>query len=370
MDIIGIVAEYNPFHNGHLYQLNKVKELYPNSIIVLVLNGYFLERGIISLESKEEKTRLALKYGCDIVIENPFVFGSNSADIFASSALELLNAMHINKLVFGSESNDIEYLTNAAKKQLNPEFDKLVKQYLDVGLNYPTALNKAAGTDISEPNDLLAISYIKAIITNNYNIEPIAIKRTNDFHDNTLDSDIVSASNIRERINNNEDINKYIPEGKINRINEELLFNLLKAKILTDKDLSSYLTVDEGIENRLLKVINEVSSIDELVEQVKTKRYTYNRIMRMLIHILIGFKKQDKESLLHNEYVRLLGISNNGQSYINTIKKDMTLPLVTKITNVDSLIKDYEFTAASIYQQLTDDNVLDFEYSNRPKKQD
>ena len=370
MDVIGIVAEYNPFHNGHLYQINKVKELYPNSIIIVVLNGYFLERGIVSLESKEEKTSLALKYGCDIVIENPFVFGSNAADIFAESALELLNVMHINKLVFGSESNDIEHLTNAAKKQLNPEFDSLVKKYLDEGMNYPTALNKAAGTNINEPNDLLAISYIKAIIKNNYSIEPIAIKRTNDFHDNTLDSNIVSASNIRERLLNNEDITKYIPEGKINTINEELFFNLLKAKILTDKNLNEYLTVDEGIENRLIKVINEVSSINELVEQVKTKRYTYNRIMRKLVHILIGYKKQDKEKILHNEYVRLLGISNNGQNYINTIKKDMTLPLVTKMTNIDSLIKDYDFTAASIYQQLTNDNVLDFEYSNKPKKQD
>ena len=106
MEIIGLIAEYNPFHNGHLYQLEKIKELYPDSIIILVLNGYFLERGIPSIETKQEKTRLALKYGVDIVLEHPFIFGSNSADIFASSALELLNCLSVTKLVFGSESGD------------------------------------------------------------------------------------------------------------------------------------------------------------------------------------------------------------------------------------------------------------------------
>lgn len=370
METIGIIAEYNPFHNGHLYQINKIKEIYPESIIVLILNGYFLERGLVSLESKEEKTTLALKYGCDIVIENPFIFGSNSADIFASSALELLNQLHVSKLVFGSESNNINNLVNCAKEQLKPDFDTKVAKYMNEGINYPTALNMASNSNISEPNDLLGVSYIKAILENNYNIEPITIERTNSFHDNNLDDEIVSASNIRKRINNNENISKYIPEGKINSIDNNLLFNLIKTKILTDNDLSKYLTVDEGIENRLLKVINNVNSIEELVNAVKTKRYTYNRIMRMLIHILIGLTKEDKENITNNEYIRILGLTTNGQSYINGIKKEITLPLVSKISNINSLISKYEITAASIYQQLTKDNVLEFEYSGKPKRQD
>lgn len=366
MEIIGIIAEYNPFHNGHLYQINKVKEMYPNSIIIVILNGYFLERGLISLETKEEKTRLALKYGVNLVIELPFVFGSNSADTFAASALELLNELKITKLVFGSESNDINLLKKVAEYQSTKEFKEKLKEYLDQGINYPTALNKANIYSIKEPNDLLGVSYIKTIINNNYPIEPITIKRTNEYHDVTSNDSIISASNIREKYLNNIDIKTYIPEGNLVSINQELFFNILKYKILTEKDLSIYLTVDEGIEYKLKKVINKCHSLDDLINQIKTKRYTYNRIMRMFIHILIGLTKEDKTFLIKNEYIHLLGFDELGQKYINSIKKDTNIPIVTKITNIDSKIKDYEQKAANIYQMLTNEDVLTFEYSNKP----
>lgn len=368
MEIIGLIAEYNPFHNGHLYQINKIKELYPDSLIILILNGYFLQRGIISIESKETKTRLALKYGVDIVIELPFVFGTQSGDYFATYSLELLNELKISKLVFGSESNDIVLLKNIAEEQLKPDFDKKVKEYMNTGINYPTALNKAIGIPLSDPNDLLGVSYIKTIIKNNYNIEPISIKRTNNYHDTLSNDEIISATNIREKINSSIDITPFIPEGNINKINYELFFKLLKYKIITEKDLSIYLTVDEGIDNRLKKVINEVSTLDELINKIKTKRYTYNRLMRMFIHILIGLTKEDNIKLNNNEYIRLLGFNNKAQEYINRIKKDLNIPLITKYTNVDSKIKDYELTAASIYKELTNEDVISFEYSNKPIK--
>ncbi len=370
MDTIGIIVEYNPFHNGHLYMLNKVKEQYPNSKIVIILNGYFLERGLISLETKKEKTELALKYGADLVIELPFVFGSNSADTFASASLYILNKLKVKKLIFGSESNDINILKSVASKQLEPGFDSKLKSYLNEGLNYPTALNKAIGIELTSPNDLLGVSYIKAILKNNYDIEPITLKRTNDYHDNKLNDSIVSASNIRERLNNNEDITKYIPEGKIVNINYDLLFQLLKYKILSDDNLDNYLTVDEGIDNKLKKVINEVSSINELIEKIKTKRYTYNRLMRMFIHILIGYTKEDRLKITNPEYIRLLGFSEDGSIYLNSIKKELDIPLVTKYTHLDSIIKDYELKAASIYEQLTNENVMDFELNNKPIKKE
>lgn len=371
MEVIGLIAEYNPFHNGHLYQLNEIKKRYPNSLIVLILNGYFLERGIVSLESKKEKTHLALKYGVDIVIELPFVFGSNSADTFAEASLELLNEMHVDKLIFGSESNDIDLLYDVAKRQMSEDFDIQVKVYLNQGINYPTALNKAIGIALKEPNDLLGVAYIKAILKNKYDIKPETLKRTNSYHDIESDELIVSASNIREKTKNKQDVNKYIPEGKINIIDEELLFSLIKAKIITEDNLDKYLSVDEGIDNRLKKVIMDANSIEDLVDMIKTKRYTYNRIMRMLMHILIGLTKDDKEKLTHNEYIRILGLNEMGQKHINQIKKDLKIPLVSKFTSVYSKIKDYELRCASLYQMLTNDNVLEFEYANKPlRKQD
>jgi len=369
MDVIGIICEYNPFHNGHVYHIDKIKEMYPNSIIILILNGYFLERGEISIESVESKTKLALDYGVDIVIELPFIFGTNSADIFSNASLELLNELKVNKLIFGSESNDIEKLINLAKKQLNNEYDNKVKIYMDMGLNYPTALNKALGSDISTPNDLLGLSYVKSIIKNNYNIEPITIKRTNDYHDKESNNKIISATNIREKIKNNIDITEFVPNlSYINKVNYDLYFNLLKYKILTDKDLSKYLTVDEGIENKILKVINECNTLEELINKVKTKRYTYNRINRMFIHILIGLTKEDKEKVTKNEYIRLLGFNETGKKYINSIKKDTNIPIVSSLKNINSIIKDYEIKAHNIYNILVNEDILKFEKSNKPIK--
>lgn len=370
MEVIGIIAEYNPFHNGHLYQIEKVKQLYPNAIIIVVLNGYFLERGNISVETKEEKTRLALKYGVDIILELPFVFGSNSADTFASASLEILNAFHITKLVFGSESNDITLLKKIAKKQLESNFDNTLKEQLKKGINYPTAISKSIGISLNTPNDLLAISYIKTILKNNYKIEPISIQRTNDYHDLTSNDSIVSASNIRKKYKEKIDITPYIPEGKLVHINEDLLFTILKYKIITEQDLSIYLTVDEGLDKRLKKVIHTCRNLEELIKEAKTKRYTYNRIMRMFIHILIGFTKEDKKELSHIEYIRLLGFSNIGKEYIHSIKKDASIPIVTKMTSISSKIKKYEISAAQIYELLTNENVMEFENANNPLRKD
>lgn len=146
---------------------------------------------------KKKKHVQLLKYGVDLVVEHPFVFASSSADIFAESAIEILNNLKVKHIVFGSESNDTDKLTRLAKEQL--ENDKFIKKYLDMGVNYPTALNKITSETINKPNDLLAISYIKAIIKNGYDIEYVSIKRTNDFHDLTSNDKIISASNIRNK---------------------------------------------------------------------------------------------------------------------------------------------------------------------------
>ncbi len=366
MDIIGIIAEYNPFHNGHIYHINKIKELYPNSIIILVLNGYFLERGEISIESVKNKTLLALENNVDIVIELPFIFGSNSADIFSDASIELLHYLGVKKIIFGSESGDVNKLYEMANISLNKDYDSKVKEYLKDGVNYPTALNLALKTNISTPNDLLGLSYIKTILKHKYDIEAIAIKRTNDYHDIENDSNIVSASNIRNKIINNEDINKYVPTTKyINIIDYDLYFKLLKYKIINDDNLDKYLTVDEGIDNRLKKIINECNSIDDLINKTKSKRYTYNRINRMFIHILIGLTKKDKEKCLKNEYIRLLGFNDKGKKYINRIKKDTKIPIVSSLKNINSIIKDYDIKAYEIYNMLVDEDVLEFEKSNK-----
>ena len=372
MKVIGIVAEYNPFHNGHLYQINKIKELYPDSLLICIINGYFMQRGEVSILSKEDKVNIALDYGIDIVIELPFVYGTQSADIFGYQAIKLLNSLKIDMLCFGSESNDLELLEKIADTQLNDkEYEMRIKEYLDKGLNYPTALAKALNMEVSvnQPNDLLGISYIKAIKKINKRIKPLTIQRTNDYHDLTSNDSIISASNIRERISNEEAIDKYVPEGvfeRILRVNKQDVYDLLKFKILTDKDLSIYLDVDEGIEFRILKFIKMSNTYDDLVFNLKTKRYTYNKLNRMLIHLLVGLTKKDNLEL-KLDYLKILGFNSKGQDYIKRIRKQIDLP--TKV-NRDSLIYKYELLAAYIYEQITGCKCYQYDYKNIPMKKD
>jgi len=366
MDIIGIICEYNPFHHGHAYHIEKVKEIYPNSLIILVLNGYFLQRGEASILTKEKKVAIALNEKVDIVIEHPFVFGSNSADIFAESAITLLNHLKIDKLIFGSEGNDLKLLTKMAKTQLENDFQAKIKFHLANGINYPTALNKAIGIPLDKPNDLLGIAYIKAILKNNFSITPITIQRTNDHHDNISNERVVSGSNIREKLRNNINIHKFTNYAdQVNIINEDLLFNLIKSKIITDNDLSKYLTVDEGLEHKLKKEIIHASNTQDLINRIKSKRYTYNRLNRMLTHILIGLTKEDKLKLKTPEYIKLLGFNNRGKEYINQIRKTLEIPLKRKITD-NYLAQKYELKAALIYDIITNGNAIDFELTNKP----
>ncbi len=365
---IGLIAEYNPFHNGHLYQLKKIKELFPDSLIILILNGYFTQRGTISIQTKEAKTKIALENNIDLVIELPFIYGTQSSDNFALYSIKLLEKLHTDYLVFGSESNNLELLKKVANIQLNDtNYPLRVKSYLENGINYPTALAKALNIieDINKPNDLLGISYIKAINKLNSKIEPITIKRTSDYHDTYSTSSIISASNIRQKLINKEDISPYLPSCSLTNIiefDEDKLLTLLKFKILTDKDLSAYLDVDEGIEFRLLKVVNQTKTLDELIQNVKTKRYTYNKISRMLTHILIGLTKKDAHQATM-DYLKILGFSKEGQSYLKKIRKDLDLP-TTPIK--DSLIYKYELLSSSIFEQITKISTYSFDFQNKP----
>ena len=251
---VGIICEYNPFHNGHIYHLEKVKEIAKDEPIILVLSGNFTQRGNLSIIEKYDKAKIALEYGVDLVVELPFQFATQSSDFFAKGSIKLLNELKCNKIVFGSESNDVKELINLANIQLNnKEYETLVKKELDKGINYPTAmsnaLNKLTNNTITTPNDLLGLSYVKEIIKNKYNIEPITIKRTNDYNSKKLDKKITSATSIREAIKNKVDISSTLPKkalDKIRNIDEDKYYNLLKYKIISDKDLSIYQTVDDN----------------------------------------------------------------------------------------------------------------------------
>ena len=377
MHKIGIICEYNPFHNGHLYQIKKIKETYKDSLIIVCLSSCFMQRGEASILNKWDKTRLAIESGVDLVLELPFAFATQYQDIFAKGALTILNHLKIDTLVFGSECNDIELLKNLASVQLKDEsYNYLVKRYLDLGLNYPTSLSKAlfdiTGVKLDKPNDLLALAYVKEIIKNNYDIEPFSIRRTSDYHNSNLDSDIVSASTIRKLLKDGVNVNNYLPYNiydYLSEIDEDKYFALLKYQIINNIDcLDKFQTVDEGIENRIIKYINMVNSKEELILKVKSKRYTYNKINRMFTHILTNFTKEDAKDL-EIEYLRVLGFNTRGKNYLNKIKKDIGIPIINKyIPNMYKCL-DIEFRVSLIYSLILKDKGDDFlkrEYRNKP----
>lgn len=378
MKSVGIICEYNPFHNGHIYHLDKVKELYPDYTIILVMSGNFTQRGDVSIINKWDKTKIALKYGVDIVVELPYVFATESADKFAYASVNLLNELGVEAIVFGSEANNIEKLEELANIQLyDKKYNKLVKEYIDDGINYPTALSKAlydiTGKKIEKPNDILALSYIREIKKIDSDIKPVSIKRNNDYNSLELNDGMTSASSIRYALYNKENIENYIPEETEECLNKpvfnENYFSLLKYKILTEEDLSIYQTVDEGIENRLKKYIVNSKNLEEFILKIKTKRYTYNKLNRMFNHILCNFTKEEAEELDEIEYIRVLGFSYKGQDYLNKIKKKIDLPIITRFTS-DYEMLNIEYRATCVYATVMDEKdkikLIESEYKNPP----
>lgn len=348
--MVGIICEYNPLHNGHIYHLKKIKKMFPDEIITLVLAGNFLNRGDVSVLEKYDKTLLALDY-VDLVVELPTVFATQSADIYAYGAISILENLKCNYIVFGSELDDIEKLFKIAHLTLENKLQ--TKKYLKQGYNHPTsislALKEYTDLEINSPNDLLGISYLKAIIKLKSKIKPITIKRTTDYHNPFIEGKISSATSIRQLIYNNQNIENYVPNNTliyIKNISLNDFFLIIKHKILTE-DLTVYQDIDLNLNNVLKKNIIKSKNIDQLINSVKSKNYTYNKIKRNLVHILCCIKKGNYQL----EYIRILGFNQKGKNYLNKIKKDVKLPLVT---NYDDLLKQ-EILVDNIYAIVTND---------------
>lgn len=376
MKVIGIIAEYNPFHNGHLYQIKKIKELYKDSIIIVVLNGNFTQRGDVSIINKWIKTDIILKNSIDLVIELPIFYGINNANIFAKGALEILNDLKIDTLIFGSENDNIDDLIAASNIKINNKnYDLLVKKYLDSGNNYAysslNAIKHLTGISINKPNNILALCYIEEIIRNNYNIEVVNIKRTNEYHSKNI-TNISSASAIRTALKNNENISVAVPDETLKNLNDIVYlddyYDLIKYKILSCDDLTIFHDVIEGIDKRLKKYIIISDSLDEFILKVKTKRFTYNRIKRILLYILLDIKKNDITNV--KNYIRPLGFNSNGIKYLNRIKGTLSLPLVSCYSKNKDLLS-LEYKANLIYSLKTNNvnNNIKNEFNKPIKKQ-
>lgn len=402
MKAAGVIVEYNPFHNGHLYHLQQTKEVTKADVVVAVMSGYFLQRGEPALVSKWARTKMALKSGVDLVVELPYAFSTQKAEVFANGAISILEALNVDEVCFGSESGDISSFisTVSAMEKNKTAFDQLVLKYSKEGNSYPKAASLAYQAlnmshelvDLSRPNNILGYHYVKAVADQYAHIKPTTITRTGaNYHDEHFGSPtIASATSIRKALFSNEgtiqNIINYVPgttytslqeyKQNIGQLHEwEHYFQLLKYKVLTTdiNVLASLYEVEEGLEHRFVSAIKEATTYHEFMGNLKTKRYTWTRLQRACSHILTHTTKDTMKRITSENkasYIRLLGMSQNGRAFLQMNKKKFQLPVVTKLTSHTNEMLQLDIKAATTYGMVLPEPLrshwMKMEYSTPP----
>ena len=342
MKVTGIVVEYNPLHNGHIHHIQKARELTNCDVLIAVMSGNWVQRGEPAIVDKWERAKAAIANGVDLVVELPFLYATQSASEFAKGAINILKALKVDSIVFGSETNNLEELMEISELSYNVD---RFKEVLNEGYSYPAAYGYFA--DDYCPNDILGIAYLKEI--KDSNITPYTIKRTNSYHGNELES-IASASAIRNALLNNEDVSHTTPMELPKPKTWEDYYPLLQHILLTStrEHLSKLLLVDEGIEKHLMNQAKTSSTYKEFINKCVVKRYTKARIQRTLVHILAQTTKQDKVNANHEVYIRVLARNEVGQNYIKTLRKE-ELIFANKYIQIPDCYRDMEYKATVAY---------------------
>ena len=338
-NVIGLIVEYNPFHNGHLHHIQEIDRLFEDNIKIAVMSGDYVQRGEPSLINKFEKTKIALSQGIDIVIELPAFYSTQSAEIFTKGSINLLNKLSCSHIVFGSESNDLEKLKRIATISMTKEFELSLREFLAEGLSYPTAFSKALFDEKLGSNDILALEYLKAIKAINLKIEAYCIKREKiGYYDDEKDN-FASATHIRKILldynKKKEDklnkIKNLVPEFSYKILEENFgvfsclsdFYDLIKYNIIKNhSNLKNIQDLEVGLENRLYKYSLENSNFDEFFNNILTKRLTISRLQRILLHSLFNLTETITERVKNKiPFVKILGFSTKGQEYLNYLKK-------------------------------------------------
>ncbi|MEE0967382.1 MAG: nucleotidyltransferase [Bacilli bacterium] len=372
MKILGLVVEYNPFHNGHILHIQKSIDLIKPDYVIAVMSSSFVQRGEPAIIDKWTRSKQAVQYGIDIVIELPFVYSVQSADYFAKGAIDLLYHAGVTDIVFGSECGDIEIFKEIAIATSNNEqqYNDYVKKYMNEGLRYPDACNQALSKllnkEVRTPNDLLGLCYVKEIINNDYPIIPHCILRTNDYHSQEL-SNIASATSIRKALLDNIDVSRSLPfiEDYQKHLNTlEDFYPYLKYKVLTSsqEELKNIHLVDEGLENRMKQQILSCHSMNEFIDSLSSKRYTKVRIQRMIIHLLLNNTKDEIKKAMNIDYLRILACSKNGREYLKILKKTNDYNLVSNYTSYTHPALDIEAKATSLISLINKDINEEYKY--------
>jgi len=348
MKVTGIITEYNPFHKGHKYHLDKAKELTNPDITICVVTGNYNQRGDLSIINKFDKTRAALDNGVDLVVELPYIYTTQNAFVYGKTAVDILKELDIDYLVFGSETNNLKELKKFA--ELNIDVTHL-KTLLRVGNSYPKAYGLLAGS--LYPNDILAVSYLKAL--KGTKIKPISIQRTNSYRSTEVVS-ISSATAIRKAIREN---NKEYKKTVLCKIKDPVFIEDLYSHfrqiifVSSPNDLKNIFLVSEGIENLLIKNAYKYDNYEDFLSNSVSKRYTKARIQRIMLQIINNITKDDVKSLPKLNYIRVLGFNTKGQDYLKSLKKKKDINIVTQFKKIPDKYKEIEWKSSFIYASIT-----------------
>ncbi len=361
MNILGIVSEYNPFHNGHIYHLNSSKELCNADYSICVMSGNFSQRGTPSIVDKWSRAQMALLGGVDLVIELPTIYSISSAENFSYGALKILDSLNIvTHLSFGSECGNLEILNEFADILYNEpkEYLTILSHELSKGISFPKARENALliylndirkyANILSNPNNILGIEYLKSLKQLKSKMQPITVQRNSVGHNSMIVSgNIASSTNIREMISKNKDIKKYIPfetfeiieenakYGKIinglETFEKEILYTFRKMSV---EEIAILPDVSEGLEHAIKSAADSSSNLNDFISKIKSKRYTLTRLQRIMLYAILDITKIDMQDskLLKQPYIRILGMNKKGKELLSIIKyNNPKLPIITSV---------------------------------------
>ena len=367
MKVAGIIVEYNPLHNGHVHHIKETRRLSKCDYLICVMSSNFTQRGEPAIIDKFTRTKMALENGIDLVIELPFVFTVQNADIFARTSVDILNHLNVDEIYFGSETGNIKELEKLGEIMSNEKYNILVKKFSKEGNSYPTSSDLAMkelypSKAYELPNNILGIQYILAgkNIDSKITFHTINRLSTNYFDEINRLSNIQSASAIRKSLIKNDDISVYVPNSVNKLLKDRKLITyedffsqfsyILKSK--AKEDLAAIFNINEGFENRLLKM-KGFTSVQMLIDSILTRRYTNSKVKRSLAHILCNTKKE-LITTFKIPYIRILGMNQQGKAYLNHIKHDISIPIISKVKEGLHPYLDMELRVSKIYGIASD----------------
>lgn len=380
MKVLGLIVEYNPLHNGHVHHIEASKKIVNPDVTIAIMSGHFTQRGEPACTTKRNRTQQALKRGIDLIVELPYAYANQSADLFATGAISILKHLGGTHLVFGSESGDISQLITLAETMDQSDVKEAVKKELAKGVSLPKAFS-AVNPSLTGANNTLGIQYIRAINQQEANISPLTIKREKSGYNDQVATDdhIASATAIRKLMAQEMNYGNYVPEVIDDpwqkAQNWHSHYQFLRQKLLTTspRDLAKIHDMVEGIEHRLIEKAISSSNFESFREAVATKRYTNTRIQRICANVLTGLKKEEIVAWNLQDgapYVRILGFNHVGRSFLKQIKKSVPVPVYPTFTQQAHPMLKHELKVtaayASIYDQEQATKIIQSEYQNPP----